>query len=231
MKLRCALAAASALSGLAMVLNATDAQADGMNQPPPPPQWGFQWESGVRYWYSTGNHQFNLGGITSLNPLVSRLTWTDLTAHSAETFLRLDHRGTGLFVKGSLGAGSIVGGNLQDEDFPPGVAPYSSTNSQQRDGDMRYYNVDVGWSFWRTPDHRIGAFVGYGVWDERVRAFGCQQTATNPGICVPPIPSSALGISRGSDWRNTGVLASLATPGLAIASRYRGRSRGCQVPP
>ena len=58
MKLRCALAAASALSGLAMVLNATDAQADGMNQPPPPPQWGFQWESGVRYWYSTGNHQF-----------------------------------------------------------------------------------------------------------------------------------------------------------------------------
>jgi outer membrane protease len=167
---------------------------------PPRPYLGLQWEVGLRYWYSTGSHQFNLGGITSLNPLVSRLTWNDLTAQSAETYFRADHW-SGVFLKSSLGAGSVTGGKLQDEDFPPGVVPYSSTNSNQRDGDIQYFNVDLGYTVWQSPNHRLGGFFGYGNWDERVRAFGCTQTAGNPGICVPALPDGALGITHKYDWQ------------------------------
>jgi hypothetical protein len=219
MELRSAIAAAGFLLGLVLATCGAPslARADGIAQPggvASSRQWewndpremaaprsylGFQWESGLRYWYSTGNHQFNLGGFASLNPLVSRLTWNDLTAQSAETFFRADHW-SGVFLKGSIGGGSVAGGKLKDEDFPPVAVPYSSTNSNQRDGDIQYLTIDLGYTVWQTPNHRLGGFVGYGSWDERVRAFGCKQTAGNPVFCVPAIPGAVLGITQKYDW-------------------------------
>jgi hypothetical protein len=221
MRLRLALAAAGILlgPGLATCGAPSSARADGVDRlgviaparfrwdwsdphsavAPPRPFAGFRLEAGARYWYSTGNHQLNLGGLFAVNPLVSRLTWNDLEVHSGETFLRIDHS-SGLFFKGVIGAGSVVDGNLRDEDFPPGVVPYSSTNSEQRDGDMRYFNIDVGYTVWQMAETRFGVFAGYGVWDEQVRAFGCQQTAGHGGICVPSIPATSLGITHTYEW-------------------------------
>ena len=97
------------------------------------------------------------------------------------------------------GGGAITGGNLQDEDFPPVTFPYSSTNSDQRDGRLAYATVDLGWT-WRSEGIKLGFFGGYFYNSERVNAFGCTQTAGNPFICVPPISSSVLAITQDTTW-------------------------------
>jgi opacity protein-like surface antigen/outer membrane protease len=164
-----------------------------------PAQYGITWQSGLRYWYSTGKHKFDLLDVPG-TAQVSRLTWDDLTGHAAETFFRADHW-SGIFLKGTFGAGSLTDGKLKDEDFPPFVVPYSSTDSSQRDGNTRYGNIDLGYTFLKNPAYRLGGFVGYHWWREKVHAFGCRQTATS-GICVPEIPNGVLAISEDFNWRS-----------------------------
>ena len=53
---------------------------------------------------------------------LSRLTYTNLQAHSGEAFGRLEHL-SGFFIKGFAGGGAITGGGMQDEDFPPVTFP------------------------------------------------------------------------------------------------------------
>jgi hypothetical protein len=120
------------------------------------PQPIAQWESeiGGRYWYSSGRTQLNLFGATQAEGLVSRLTYSDLQAHSGEVFGRAEHL-SGFFIKGFVGGGAITGGGLRDEDFPPGAIPYSSTNSEQRDGRLAYATVDLGWT-WRSEGKKLG---------------------------------------------------------------------------
>ena len=106
-----------------------------------------QWESeiGGRYWYSSGRTQLDLFGATQANGLLSRLTYSDLQAHSGEVFGRAEHL-SGFFIKGFVGGGAITGGGLRDEDFvTPSFPLYSSTNSEQRDGRLAYATVDLGW--------------------------------------------------------------------------------------
>src|SRR5215204_2663622 len=68
----------------------------------------FRFEAGLRYWYSKGDTKF---GFANGNPFfgnpTSTLDWDGVPAHSGEVFARLDHRPTGLFVKGVLGGGNI----------------------------------------------------------------------------------------------------------------------------
>jgi omptin family protein len=167
------------------------------------PQWEI--DVGARYFFSSGRNQTDLFGRIGGPPIfVSRLTWTGLQAQSGELFGRVEHQ-SGFFIKGFAGGGGITGGNLQDEDFPP-VAPggYSSTNSAQRSGRLAYATVDLGWT-WRSGGPRfegskLGFFMGYSYNRERLNAFGCTQTTGNPFICVPPIPSSVLGITEEFNW-------------------------------
>ena len=163
-------------------------------------KYGIEWQSGLRYWQSFGKHTYNLADDTGNRP-VSRLTWDKVEAQAAETFFRADHY-SGLFLKGHLGGGTINGGKLKDEDYPPFVVPESSTDSQQRDGRISYGTLDVGYSFLRRPGYRIGAFGGYTVWRDQLNAFGCAQTGGNGGICGTTIPSSLLGISESFEWRS-----------------------------
>jgi hypothetical protein len=160
------------------------------------------WEAeiGGRYFWSTGRTRKELfgdppGSVTQLN---SRLTYTGLSMHAGEVFGRVEHA-TGFFLKGFVGGGGILSGKLQDEDFPPAEPIYSSTNSEQRDGRLVYGSIDGGWA-WRVRDHKVGFFVGYFHYFERVNAFGCVQTAFNPFVCAPPIPSSVLGIREDTNW-------------------------------
>ncbi len=158
-------------------------------------------EFGGRYWYSSGRTQLDLYGITgstSSSTLLSRLTYTGLQAHSGEVFGRVEHL-SGFFVKGFAGGGAITTGKLQDEDFPPGIVPYSSTNSDQRDGRLAYATIDGGWT-WRSETSKLGFFVGYNYFHQLVNAFGCTQTASNPDICAPAIPASVSVITDEYNW-------------------------------
>ena len=159
----------------------------------------FETEFGLRYWYSTGTiskNLFDFDGATML----SRLTYTDLNASTAEGFARFDDRGTGIFAKAFVGAGGIGSGGLKDEDFPPGISPYSSTNSSQRDGSLLYFAGDVGYDVLWTPNYRVSPFVGWFYEHELVNAYGCAQTASNPGVCAPAVPTSVLGITEDAQW-------------------------------
>jgi hypothetical protein len=160
------------------------------------------WEAefGGRYFGSTGRTGKDLFGDppgTNLH-LNSRLTYRGLSVHAGEAFARIEHA-NGFFLKGYIGGGVIPDGSLQDEDF--GIrGGYSSTNSSQRDGRLAYGAIDAGWA-WRGRDVKIGVFLGYFHYFERVNAFGCTQTAANPFICAPGdfLPSTLL-IREDTNW-------------------------------
>jgi opacity protein-like surface antigen len=156
-------------------------------------------EFGMRYWYSTGTISKTLYDFSGGN-MVSRLSYTDLNAGTAEGFARFDDRSSGLFAKAFVGAGSIGTGSLKDEDFPPGISPYSSTNSMQHDGSLLYFAGDVGYNVLWGPNYRVSPFIGWFYQHEIVNAYGCAQTAGNPDVCSPAIPTSALGITEDAEW-------------------------------
>ncbi|HLH87962.1 MAG TPA: outer membrane beta-barrel protein [Xanthobacteraceae bacterium] len=156
-------------------------------------------EFGTRYWYSTGTISKTLYDFDG-GTMLSRLTYTDLNAGTAEGFARFDDRSTNIFAKAFVGAGSIGTGSLKDEDFPPGISPYSSTNSMQHDGSLLYFAGDVGYNVLWGPNYRVGPFVGWFYQHEIVNAYGCTQTAGNPNVCAPNIPTSALGITENAEW-------------------------------
>jgi hypothetical protein len=190
---------AIALLGLISAASAADIPLYGpVIKTAPVANFGWETEFGGRYWYSSGKSQLDLFRVPAL-PVVSRLTFSGLTGHSGELYGRLDHS-LGFFVKGYAGYGALVSGNLQDEDFPPGINPYSSTNSDQRVGNLGYLTADLGWAFWTTPFVRVGAFVGYHRYAEKVNAYGCTQTAGNPFLCATPIPTSVLTITEEPNW-------------------------------
>jgi len=166
----------------------------------PPPRRLPMWESefGGRYWFTSGKTQIDLYGIAPSSDQVSRLTYSKLHSHAGEVFGRVEHV-TGVFVKGFVGVGTINSGKLKDEDFPPFIVPYSSTDSEQRGGRLAYGTADLGWN-WRYPGLKLGVFAGYHFYFERLNAHGCTQTATNPFICVPSIPSSVLAITQETAW-------------------------------
>jgi hypothetical protein len=113
--------------------------------------------------------------------------------HSGELYGRVDHS-VGFFFKGNVGLGRIVSGNLQDEDFPPLTSPYSSTNSEQRSGNLSYLTADLGWAFWNSPVLKVGGFVGYSYYAESLNAFGCSRP--------PAIRRSACRRSRRRFWQS-----------------------------
>ena len=136
--------------------------------------------------------------------MVSRLTYSGMDGHAAEAFGRVDHT-AGFFLKGYVGVGILLNGNLQDEDFFPSPIPYSSTSSKQNDSTLAYASIDFGYSFIRRPGLRIGAFVGYHYLDETLNAFGCAQDAGNTAICSPALPETWKVITQSNHWNSLRV--------------------------
>src|SRR6185437_7764853 len=97
---------------------------------------------GGRYWYGMGSTSKDLYGLTR-DTLNSRLSYTGVQTHSLEAFFRVDHESS-LFWKGYL----------QDEDFPPGISPYSSTNSTLQNQTLGYLSTDIGGAILRGRDFR-----------------------------------------------------------------------------
>lgn len=166
-------------------------------------------EFGVRYWFSSMRTKKDLYDPTG-SFMVSRLDYKDMTGQAGEGFGRVAHS-SGLFLKGYLGGGGIFNGKLVDEDFPPVVTPYSSTDSDQRKGSMVYGAIDMGLNVWKRPGLRVGVFAGYHYFDQQVQAYGCSQTAGNPFICAGGIPTSVLAITQGNVWHSlrTGIDADI----------------------
>jgi opacity protein-like surface antigen len=151
-------------------------------------------ETGARVWFSTGREQEGPLLGTSLPPsLVSFLTYSSLGAVSEETFARADHA-SGFFVKGNLGAGGINGGHLNDEDFPAFLT-YSNTLSSAS-GHLGYATIDAGYSFLKTPDARLGAFVGYNYYAQGLNTFGSRQLAGDSASTGATGDPNFLGITK-----------------------------------
>jgi outer membrane protease len=162
-----------------------------------------QYEVGGRYWFGNAKTSKNLYGFAPAS-MVSRLTYSDMMTNSGEIYGRVTSS-NGWFLKGYLGLGAMSGGSLQDEDFPPGISPYSSTISQQRGGYLNYASLDVGYNLVRGGDFALGAFAGYHLLNEVVNAYGCTQTAGNPDVCQPTIPKSVEAISQTNTWQSVRV--------------------------
>jgi opacity protein-like surface antigen len=154
---------------------------------------GWELATGARLWFGSGS----VGApqpLLNAPPLIlaSRLTYSDLEAVAGETFVRADHA-SGFFVKGNLGAGGIVGGRLNDEDFPAGPT-YSNTLSSAT-GHLGYATIDVGYNVWHAPDAKVGPFVGYNYYTQAINTYGCTQVAGSNG-CVPALPSALLALTE-----------------------------------
>ena len=177
-----------------------------------------EFEVGARYWYASGGKFQKTLYDTTGSLLVSRLTWTGETGQSGEGYFNVTDKG--VFVKGYLGIGNLAHGNLQDEDFPPVIAPYSSTNSNAHEGHLSYGSVDLGYYFLDTAEAKLGAFGGYHFYREKMSAFGCTQTQTNPAICVPSIPDSVLVLTQQNTWHSVRAGAAgevTLAPGLKLS--------------
>jgi opacity protein-like surface antigen len=150
----------------------------------------WEFDVGTRTWLSRGtigseNPLFDAGNAQIL---ASRLVWTDLDALSGETYARVDHS-SGLFVKGFLGAGGIFEGNLNDEDFrhrgasTPAVTRdgYSNELDPNQSGNLGYANIDLGYTFLKSPGAKLGAFVGYNYYTQEANSRGCAEVAGGSG--------------------------------------------------
>lgn len=165
---------------------------------------GIDVEIGGRVWYSSGRFQKDLGATTDQarqNILVSRLTY-DSTAASGEVFGRVD-TAQNIFLKGFVGGGKILSGNMHDEDWLifNGTVPYSNTLSSVT-GEIGYATIDVGYSLFRGPSANVGGFIGYNYFREDKSAYGCAQIANRFSDCVPSIPNATLGITENTRWNS-----------------------------
>jgi opacity protein-like surface antigen len=159
-------------------------------------------EVGGRVWYSSGRFQKDLGATVdqaTSNVLISRLTY-DSTAASGEVFGRVDTP-SNVFIKGFVGGGKLLSGNMHDEDFAifNGSVPYSNTAATTK-GDLAYGTFDAGYSVFRGPSANVGGFVGFNYYRENKSAYGCTQIANPYSDCVPAVPNSVLGITEDDKW-------------------------------
>ena len=180
---------------------------------------------GGRYWYGMGSTSKDLYGLTR-DTLNSRLTYSGLQSHSLELYGRIDHD-SGLFWKGYIGGGLLTKGSLQDEDFPPALTPYSSTNSTLQNQSLAYIDTDIGGAILRGRDFRLDGFVGYHYMHWRLKAFGCTQTAGNTSVCTPSIPDSTAVIVEDDTWQ--GVRVGLNAD-LPIYDKWRIDLEGAYLP-
>jgi hypothetical protein len=151
----------------------------------------FRLEAGARYWFSssTMNFAFSNGDPLFGDP-TSTLDWKGTTAHAGEAFARIDHKPTGLFVKGLVGGGGIAtNGEMIDRDFLFDQIKFSDTTSDVKQNSLFYASGDIG-MFYDIPEAgmRFGGFVGYQFWREKATAYGvrCQPDDVRGQFCGPP---------------------------------------------
>lgn len=131
-------------------------------------------------------------------------------------------------MKGHLGAGGISNAKLNDEDsFPNGpLLAYSNTLSSAY-GHISYATIDAGYNFFRAPDAKLGAFIGYNYYAQAILPHGCTQLAGSTACVVPPVPLSELGQAENDNYNSLRVgLSSEVT----LANRLKLTTEAAYVP-
>ena len=162
---------------------------------------GWEFEAGARYWYSSGSYQNSNG--TTPNVIISRLSYNNMAGHSGEIFGRVDTP-VDLFVKGFVGAGAITQGQMYDEDWGIEVngVPLGYTASQSNLwGSLNYATADVGYNLLRGPDHKVGVFVGYNLYQTTANGMGCAQIV-QPTLGNCTYPQTTYVISQYDTWQS-----------------------------
>ena len=156
---------------------------------------GIEIEIGGRTWYSSGRFQKDLGATPDQalqNVLVSRLTY-DTTAASGEVFGRID-TSQNVFIKGYVGGGKILSGNMHDEDWLifNGTVPYSNTLSTVS-GDIGYMTVDSAIPSFAGPAPMSAASSATITTGKTSRPMAASRSPTASPIAFPRsrIPRSA----------------------------------------
>ena len=169
---------------------------------------GWEFEAGARYWYSSGSYQ-NSNGAAPYS-LVSHLSYNNLAGYTGELFGRVDSP-VDIFVKGFIGGGAITQGQMYDEDWGLSSAlagaptAYEITQSNVS-GSLHYLTADIGYNVMRGPDHKVGLFVGYNLYQTALNATGCSQLVQpSSGVCYPAISSTTPVISQTDIWQSVRV--------------------------
>jgi hypothetical protein len=155
----------------------------------------FAFEIGARYWYSSGSVNFGFANSnSSFGDPTSTIDWDGTTGHSGEIFGRFDYRPAGLFVKGLVGGGILSGGTMIDRDFSAGQFSFSDTSSNISGNGLAYGIVDFGATY-NIPyaGVRLGAFLGYHYWREKLTAngFRCNPDDVGGVNCAAATPVAA----------------------------------------
>lgn len=170
---------------------------------------GWEFEGGVRYWYSSGKFQWdNAQSIDAPQIMQSRLTYAGLKANSGELYGRIDSP-MRLFLKGNAGLGRIFDGVMNDEDWGIlGFVSYTNTLSPgAQNGPISYGTVDAGYDFLAGPGYKAGAFVGYNRYNQKTSTYGCVQIANPLFPCLAPGDNRLVG-TQDTHWDSFRVGAS-----------------------
>jgi hypothetical protein len=109
-------------------------------------------EAGLRYWYSMGSQDFDLGGETFK---------TRDTAHIGEAYLRIDDHSSNTYVKAYAGYSAAITGSY---DVPVGG------EGDIIDGTIGYATADFGWdAFADGNGNGVGGFIGVQRWNDSPR--------------------------------------------------------------
>jgi outer membrane protease len=167
------------------------------------PPASFAGDFGLRLWLGHAKTAKNLYDTTGTQ-LLSRLTYDNFTIFTGETYSRFDFN-TGWFLKGYVGGGALWDGKLKDEDFPPGISPYSATLSAHKNSSPAYGSVDGGFKLIWGPDFHVGLYAGYHFLRETMNAYGCGEIAANPEVCTGGIPDVVKVITQVNNWHSVRV--------------------------
>ena len=166
-------------------------------------------EFGVRTGWSSGRFRKDLYDPFTTSQLNSRLTWPNQSGVPLEAFARFDDS-SGLFAKGFVGGVDMLRGQMNDEDFPPALTPYSDTRSSTSDGRDIYGTIDLGYAYPVAAGWKLGAFVGYNHYANAINAYGCAQVATNSAACSSgQVPAGELTLSENEHWDSMRLGANL----------------------
>jgi hypothetical protein len=77
---------------------------------------------------------------------------------------------------------------MVDRDFILDQFTFSDTTSAVSGNDFSFAMADLGWSYRPTATMRLGGFVGYHYWREKLTAYGlrCNADAVGGAFCGPP---------------------------------------------
>lgn len=125
---------------------------------------GIHIETGLRYWYSMGSENFDLGGL--------KFEEKD-NAHSVEAHIRIEDDATRTYAKGWAGYSMAINGEYSDP----------STSAPVVDGVLGYAGADFGWNaFGDSNGTGVGGFFGYNYWNNSPRTGRANfTTATSAG--------------------------------------------------